>query len=383
MLSLNQKRGLAGLILFSAAGSCAATPLQSCFSSPGIYTTHIEQDVVAANNLSGMTHNAGHIVSAGGPITANCRCPSNMPIDSGATVYSISFAGSPLPSGASREGVGFLTEKLDVKLAGYPDAINHQDGNNMVNIDITDYTPNRTMKKYADANTKSTESQQSVCSDETRPVGASTVKRQFQWNVIAATFYLKKPVFGEEIFQPQTVVENYACLYYGSSNNPNGCTVPEKVSEIRLGGVLRAPLSCTINAGSQIEVEFPVLTTSAFTTPGVPPANGIKSVDISYHCDNPATDNQDKIKMTLTADHGNSGSDGYIAKMLGRDDIGVRMYDDNDTAVKLDGSFDFPITLDEQGNGVIKMTAAPVSTTERKPVAGKYEGNVTVKMDIK
>ena len=59
------------------------------------------------------------------------------------------------------------------------------------------------------------------------------------------------------------------------------------------------------------------------------------------------------------------------------------MYDDNDTAVKLDGSFDFPITLDEQGNGVIKMTAAPVSTTERKPVAGKYEGNVTVKMDIK
>lgn len=383
MLSLNNTRWIVGLILFSAVGSCAATPLTDCFHSPGIYTFNIDQEVVAANNQTGKHHNAGHIVAAGSPITASCNCPSNMPTTGNrAAVHVVASAGSPLQTGPS--GYGSLTDKLDVMLSGYSDAINRQDGNGLFIIYINQYpTPLMSMEKIVDASAVSTEAQSSVCSVQTRSDDASTTQRQFQWNVIAADFYLNKPVFGEEIIPLQTVVENYACLYYGNYDGTRGCSVLEKVSEIRLGGILSAPLSCTINAGSQIEVEFPVLAPSAFTTPGVPPANSIKAVDISYHCDNPAAENQGRIKMTLTADNGNSGNDGYIAKMLGRDDIGVRMYNDNNDAVVLDGSFDFPITLDEQGNGVIKMTAAPVSTTETKPAAGKYEGNVTVKMDIK
>lgn len=76
-------------------------------------------------------------------------------------------------------------------------------------------------------------------------------------------------------------------------------------------------------------------------------------------------------------------SNRLIAKMIGRDDVGVRMYDENNNNVVLDGSVSFPLNLDQDGNGHIKMTAAPVSTTDTPPAAGAFEGNVTVKMDIK
>lgn len=94
--------------------------------------------------------------------------------------------------------------------------------------------------------------------------------------------------------------------------------------------------------------------------------------------------NSDKIKLSLSADQGVSdGESGLIAKMVDRDDIGVRMYDSNSNSIRLDGSAEFPVTLDSQGNGSIKMQAAPVATTDNIPAGGNFEGNVTVKMDIK
>ena len=92
----------------------------------------------------------------------------------------------------------------------------------------------------------------------------------------------------------------------------------------------------------------------------------------------------DKITLKLSADQGvTEGSSSLIAKMIGRDDIGVRMFDENSNNVVLDGSVTFPVTLDQDGNGHIKMTAAPVGTKDAPPAAGAYEGNVTVKMEIK
>jgi len=41
------------------------------------------------------------------------------------------------------------------------------------------------------------------------------------------------------------------------------------------------------------------------------------------------------------------------------------------------------VTMDEQGNGSVKIKAAPVSTTNATPAPGKFEGNVTVKMDLR
>ena len=387
MPSLNSLLTLAGLMLFSTSAFSTTAPLSGCFPSFGTYTTYASDEISPADNTAGHTYSYdNHIVSPGGPITAECNCPSTM--KSSAYIFVNTWAGSPLAAGPT--GYGVLTSKLAVDFTAYPDAINHQDGAGMSTISINKYPTDISDMTNGIFNAdKATEAQQSVCSASTKPSGAGA-KRQFQWNVMGISFYITQPIFGEEIIPDTVVVENYACLYYNTSSSAvqNGCTTSQaqQVSSIRFGGSISAPLSCTINAGSQIEVEFPTLVTSTFTTPGTPPKNAIKAVDISYHCDNPAQDagNQIRIKMTLTADQGVSDSgSGFIARMIGRDDLGVRMYDDNDNPVVLDGSADFPITLDSSGNGTIKMKASPVSTTDAKPAAGKYEGNVTVKMDIK
>lgn len=386
MPSLNSLLALAGLMLFSTSAFSTTAPLSDCFPTYGAYTTYLSEEIPPSENTSASTYDVGHFISSGAPITAECNCPSTM--KSSAYIFVNTWAGSPLQGGPT--GYGILTSKLAVDVAGFPDAINHQDGAGMTALPINKYPS--TISDVTDGifnADKATEAQQNVCSGTTTPDGAGG-KRQFQWNVMGVNFYVIQPIFGEEIIPDTVVVENYACLYYNTSSSAvsNGCTTAQaqQVSSIRLAGSISAPLSCTINAGSQIEVEFPTLVTSTFTTPGTPPKNAIKAVDISYHCDNPAqaADNQIRIKMTLTADQGVSDSgSGFIARMIGRDDLGVRMYDDNDNPVVLDGSTNFPITLDSSGNGTIKMKALPVSTTETKPAAGKYEGNVTVKMDIK
>ena len=82
--------------------------------------------------------------------------------------------------------------------------------------------------------------------------------------------------------------------------------------------------------------------------------------------------NTDRIKLTLTADQGVADSSTpYIAKLLDRDDLGVRVYDENSQNVALDGTYEFPVTMDEQGNGVVKIQAVPVSTTNAPPAPGR------------
>lgn len=122
-----------------------------------------------------------------------------------------------------------------------------------------------------------------------------------------------------------------------------------------------------------------------FVTRGQPPEGyALKNVDISYHCDGNAVGNTDRIKLTLSADQGVvDSSDPLIAKMLGRDDLGVRIFSEDNQNVALDGTFEFPVTMDEQGNGAVRIKAAPVSTTSATPAPGEFEGNVTVKMDLR
>ena len=115
-----------------------------------------------------------------------------------------------------------------------------------------------------------------------------------------------------------------------------------------------------------------------------PQGYALKNVDISYHCDDNAIGNNDRIKLTLTADQGVvDSSEPLVAKMLDKDDVGVRIYDENNQNVALDGTFEFPVPMDDQGNGVVRIKAAPVSTTGKSPEPGKFEGNVTVKMDLR
>ena len=68
--------------------------------------------------------------------------------------------------------------------------------------------------------------------------------------------------------------------------------------------------------------------------------------------------------------------------MLNRDDLGVRIFQGSKDVI-LDGSVEFDVNLDEQGNGKIQLQAAPVSTTAKRPAAGAFEGNMTVKMELR
>lgn len=357
----------------------AATILRNCFV-PQDYHVAYDGDLNASDNKAGQDVDIPeHLVGESTVMEANCDCPKNM--TESTTIYELTLAGSPLPQGTS--GYGALTDKLDINVKGYVDAINSPDGSGLEGLNINEYpTPQSSMSKTIEK-FKATEGTASVCSESTRPEDSAPVKRQFRWNVIGVIFHVKKPILGKEIIPPTAVVQNYACLYFGTGKCDPGDA--QQVSTIWLSGSLSAPLSCTINEGSTIEVDLGNIVSKQFRAKGQPPMNyALKNVDITYHCDDNAVGNDDRIRMTLSADQGVlDSSDPLIAKMLNRDDVGVRVFTDDNKDVQLDGSYAFPVTMDEQGNGSVKIKAAPVSTTNATPAPGKFEGNVTVKMDLR
>jgi type 1 fimbria pilin len=372
---------LAGCALLPAT-SANAELLQDCFAGPTFYTISYGFELPSSENIVGRIINDHiHMIGQSTAVEANCNCPPNMRLSS--TVRELTAAGSPLSAGTS--GYGYLTEHVDVNVSGYSDAINSPEGANLIELKINEYpTSPANRARRNESNFDTTEATASVCSDSTRPEGGTSTKRQFRWNVMSMKLYIKKPILGEEVIPMQTVVENFACLSTdgdGACNSSNA--VP--VSTISLSGSITAPLSCTINAGSTIEVEMGNIVSSQFVAQGQPPGGyTLKNVDIDYHCDAPAVSNSSKIRLSLTADQGVSDTDNrVIAKMLNRDDIGVRMFDESSKSVLMDGTADFDVPLDSDGNGSIHLKAAPVSTTNKKPEPGKFEGNVTIKMDLR
>ncbi len=304
----------------------------------------------------------------------SCKCSG---IAAGTSITELTAVGSPLSAGSS--GYGILTSHLDLHVSGYGDNIN---GSANTQISIPTY-PTPADMLIARYDLTKTEANADVCNDATRPVGAATVKRQFRWNTVGIIIKVTKPIFGIEVIPPTIVAQYYACLYYSSA-----CLVGETqhVSDVWLRGSITAPLSCTINAGSIIDVDLGEVNRPQFISKGqIPRGYRLRDVDITYHCDDPeARTTTDKIQLTLSSDQGVvADSNQLIAKMIGRDDLGIRMYDENNNSIVLDGSVSFPLSLDQDGNGHIKMTAAPVSTADTPPTAGAFEGNVTVKMDIK
>lgn len=358
----------------------AATALKNCFTAPQDYQVSYNRELSTTDNVVGNAISDNeHLVGSGAEMEANCSCPKDM--EESTTIMELTLAGSPLSPGAS--GYGYLTDSLDIHVSGYNDAINSPDGENLTKLDITEYPSSlSSMDKWIEK-IKTTEGTASVCSESTRPESTPPVKRQFRWNVIVARFLVKKTILGEAIIPPTIVVQNYACLYYGSGScDP---TNAEQVSNIWLSGSLTAPLSCTINEGSTIEVDFGELVSSQFVTRGQQPKGfTLKDVDISYQCGTNTVGKNDRVKLTLSADQGVvDSSNPVIAKMIGRDDIGVRVFDEQNQDIALDGSYEFPVTVDEQGKGVIHIKATPVSATSAIPEPGSFEGNVTVKMELR
>lgn len=366
-------------LVFSASAQ-AATILHDCFGAPQEYNIDYNRELNASENtVNHVVDIQEHLVGGGMEMEANCSCPGSMSATS--SVLELTLAGSPLPPGVS--GYGYLTDKVDIDVKGYTDAVNSPDGEGLFGLNINQYPSQLSSMSKTIENIKTTEGTASVCSESTRPSGLTAVKRKFKLDVIGATFYIKKPIIGKEIIPSTLVVQNYTCLYFGSGS----CDVnnAQQVSNIWLSGSLSAPLSCTINEGSTIEVDFGNIVSKQFSGKSRPPQGyPLKNVDISYHCDSNAVGNNDRIKLTLTADQGVvDSSDPLVAKMLDKDDVGVRVFSESNQNVALDGTFEFPVPMDDQGNGVVRIKAAPVSTTGKSPEPGKFEGNVTVKMDLR
>ncbi|MBE3513846.1 fimbrial protein [Enterobacter cloacae complex sp. I2] len=372
---------LSGTILTAALSFDlhAVTILTNCFPGPQDYQISYSRELASSENITGNVVPVNdHLLGSGAEMEASCTCPSDM--KGSDLIMELTFAGSPLNAGAS--GFGYLTDSLDIDVSGYSDAINAPEGKGLTKLEINQYpTPLSAMNRKVEG-IKYTEATANVCNKDTRPESGATAQRRFKWNVIAADFLVKKPILGVATIPPTLVVQNYACLYYDGDCSPASAQL---VSNIWLSGNISAPLSCTINEGSTIEVDFGDLISSQFVTRGQQPKGfALKDVDISYHCDSNAVGKNDRIKLTLSADQGVvDGSDPVIAKTIGRDDIGVRIFDESSKNVELDGSFEFPVTMDEQGNGVVRIKATPVSTTNAPPKPGSFEGNVTVKMDLR
>lgn len=368
------------LCIMLPATAQAATILRNCFSSPQEYYISFNRELTASENVANRNIPLNqHLIGDGPDVEANCSCPLNLYPDT--IIKEYVQAGSPLRPGIS--GFGYLTDSIDVDVGGYSDAVRSPDGGGLFPLDINEYpTPVGSRKNEIEI-WQVTEGEASVCSESTRPSGSTSVKRHFRWNVINMTMHVKKSILGEEVIPPTIVVQNFACLFFDTGTCD--ATQAELVSNIWLGGAISAPLSCTINEGSTIEVDFGTLVSKQFIEKGQPPGGfALKNVDIRYHCDANAVGSAGRIKLTLTADQGIADSSmPSVAKMLNKEDLGVRIYDENSQDVALDGSYEFPVALDESGNGMIKIQAAPVSTTTATPTAGAFEGNVTVKMDLR
>lgn len=379
---LNKRNSVLGglLCIMLPVTAQASTILRNCFGSPQDYPISFNRELSATENVANRNIPLNeHLLGDGPDVEANCTCPLNLYPDT--LVKEYVQAGSPLRPGIS--GFGYLTDSIDVDVGGYSDSVHSPDGNGLNPLDIDVYpTPVGSRKNEVEIR-QVTEGEASVCSDSTRPAGSTSVKRHFRWNVINMIIHVKKPILGEEVIPPTIVVQNFACLFFGSGTCD--ATQAELVSNIWLGGAITAPLSCTINEGSTIEVDFGTIVSKQFVEKGQPPASyALKNVDIRYHCADNAVGSAGRIKLTLSADQGIADSSTpSIAKMLNKTDVGVRIYDENSQDVALDGSYEFPVTLDESGNGVIKIQAAPVSTTTATPAPGAFEGNVTVKMDLR
>lgn len=367
---------------YPSSSAAGVTLLQNCFGAPQTYNVSYDHEFDSSENVANRDYDIpDHLVGAGVEMEANCTCPNNL--FSSSMVYEKTLVGSPLSPGVN--GYGYLTDKIDADITGYADAINSPDGTYLTPVPINEYPTSRgNMQSVLENSLAKPESEASVCSSDTQPSGAAAIKRKFRWNVVAVMLHVKKPILGEEVIPPTLIAQNYACLYIGSGTTCDG-TQAEQVSDIWFGGTLSAPLSCTINAGSTIEVEFGSIVSKQFTQKGQPPQGyALKGVDIAYHCDDNAVGNTDRIKLTLSADQGVADSrTPYIAKLLERDDLGVRVYDENSQNVALDGTYEFPVAMDEQGNGVIRIQAVPVSLKDASPAPGSFEGNVTVKMDLR
>lgn len=369
---ITQRRCLK-LVLASVALLCPlmgySAKLSNCVWKPAIrYDVTYNHELSAADNKQGFTITETKTPGDGAENqTVSCKCGG---VSDATSITDLTAVGSPLLAGSA--GYGKLTDRLDADITGF--------GNNLASspsqINIDEY-PTSLGNRQAIYGDPITEGDGNVCNNSTR------TSRQFRWNAIEVKFLISKPIFGVENIPSQIVAQYYACMYIDSL-----CMLSEMqhVSDVWLKGSISAPLSCTINAGSVIDIDLGEINRPQFINKGQTPRGyTLRDVDISYHCDDPETrSTTDKIQLTLSSDQGVvTDSNRLIAKMIGRDDVGVRMYDENNNNVVLDGSVSFPLNLDQDGNGHIKMTAAPVSTTDTPPAAGAFEGNVTVKMDIK
>ncbi len=368
---------MSGLILLPVRVN--AFTLHRCFSGPIDYYANWSYSLQPNQNVNRQTITSPVLAGTGPSQTARCTC-SGTSLTATSTIKNMIFYTTPLTAGRM-SGFGYLTNKFDVNLSAYTNTEGATDINNLIYIPISSY-PTTTPVSKSELITSS-EGNETVCEQGTQPK-PGTPSRQFKWNATTLVLYVKESILGVEIIPDTLVLKASACLYTSGSTQCTSADA-EPVSNIWISGSISAPLSCTINAGTTIEVDFGVLNSSSFKYPATPPEGfTLKEANISFHCDDPAASNSGKIKLTLVADQG-IADPGYnmIAKMIGRDDIGVRVYDSNSNYVQLDGSTELPITLDSQGNGTVKIKAAPVSTTLTTPAAGKFEGNVTVKMEIR
>ena len=183
-------------ILFLMPGVTQASLiiLTNCFDSAADYSASYEHELSSSENKASYSYQASsHTPGSGAEIVANCSCPAN--VTSSSTVSEYDFAGSPLAAGVS--GYGVLTDKLDIQVTGFNDAIDSPDGNGLSAISVKEYpTPIGSMLTQK-ADQKQTEGSADVCSDETRPTGGATVKRKFKLNMLRFSLYVKQPIIGE------------------------------------------------------------------------------------------------------------------------------------------------------------------------------------------
>ena len=159
---------------------------------------------------------------------------------------------------------------------------------------------------------------------------------------------------------------------------PADCTTAQFIKNVYLSVNFTVPQTCIINAGQSLDLNFGVISTSAFTTAGVR-AEGVSDIvrNIEISCNNIAENTA--MTVRLQADK----VSGKAVVTNNNEDVGFVVADSNGTALMPNNiSSIIPFNLGGDNKSSVTIRVYPVSVTGNKPSEGPVTSQAYLRVDF-
>lgn len=159
---------------------------------------------------------------------------------------------------------------------------------------------------------------------------------------------------------------------------PKNCTSAQFTKNVYVSINFTVPQTCTLNAGSVIDLNFGNISSGAFTTAGAR-AEGVSDIvrNVAIECDNIAASTAMTVRLQADKVSGNA----VITNT--NNDVGFVVADSNGTLLTPNNlSSVIPFTLDANSKSNITIRVYPVSVTGSKPTEGEVLSEAYLRVDF-